>query len=92
MHDSLKAFVSSDVKLAQSVLERDDKADSLRDSIFRDLLASMMADATVSERALGLILVSRNLERIADHSTNIAEETIFVVEARVVRHGGGTLA
>ncbi len=92
LHDSLKAFVSSDVKLAQSVLERDDKADGLRDSIFRDLLASMMADAAVSERALGLILVSRNLERIADHATNIAEETIFVVEARVVRHGGGTLA
>jgi phosphate transport system protein len=91
LHDSLQAFVTQDVRLAQRVLERDDQADGLRDSIFRVLLTHMMADPGVIERALGLILVSRSLERIADHSTNIAEELIFAVEGRVVRHGGGAV-
>jgi phosphate transport system protein len=92
LHDSLRAFVSQDTALAQSVLQRDDTADGLRDSLFRVLLTHMMADPGVIERALGLILVSRSLERIADHATNIAEELIFVVEGRVVRHGGGAVA
>jgi phosphate transport system protein len=91
LHDSLRSFVEQDVALAQSVLGRDDEADELRDGIFRVLLTHMMADPGVIERALGLILVSRCLERIADHATNIAEEVIFVVEGRVVRHGGGTV-
>jgi phosphate transport system protein len=88
LHDSLRSFVEQDVALAQSVLVRDDEADELRDGIFRVLLTHMMADPGVIERALGLILVSRCLERIADHATNIAEEVIFFVEGRVVRHGG----
>ena len=88
LHDSLRSFVEQDVTLAQSVLVRDDEADELRDGIFRVLLTHMMADPGVIERALGLILVSRCLERIADHATNIAEEVIFFVEGRVVRHGG----
>jgi phosphate transport system protein len=91
LHDSLRAFVEQDVSVAQSVLERDDQADELRDSIFRVLLTHMMADPGVIERALGLILVSRCLERIGDHATNIAEEIIFVVEGRVVRHRGAAL-
>jgi len=89
LHDSLIAFVTEDVARARAVLERDDMADGLRDSIFRVLLTHMMADPSVIERAFGLTLVSRNLERIADHATNIAEEAIFVAEGRVVRHGGG---
>ena len=92
LHDSLRSFVEQDVALATSVLGRDDEADELRDGIFRVLLTHMMADPGVIERALGLILVSRCLERIADHATNIAEEVIFVVEGRVVRHGGGTIS
>jgi phosphate transport system protein len=88
LHDSLRSFVEQDVTLAQSVLVRDDEADELRDGIFRVLLTHMMADPGVIERALGLILVSRCLERIADHATNIAEEVIFFVEGRVVRHAG----
>ncbi len=88
LHDSLRSFVEQDVTLAQSVLVRDDEADELRDGIFRVLLTHMMADPGVIERALGLILVSRCLERVADHATNIAEEVIFFVEGRVVRHGG----
>ena len=92
LDDSLKAFVEQDVALAQAVLGRDDEADSLRDGLFRVLLTHMMSDPAVIERALGLILVSRCLERVADHATNIAEEVIFVVEGRVVRHGGGTMS
>ena len=92
LRDSLRAFVEQDVALAQSVLGRDDEADSLRDGLFRVLLTHMMSDPAVIERALGLILVSRCLERVADHATNIAEEAIFVVEGRVVRHGGGSIS
>jgi phosphate transport system protein len=84
--DSLDAFVRRDSPLARRVLERDDEVDQLKDQIFRVLLTHMMADPGTIERALGLILVSRNLERIADHATNIAEDVIFVVEAKDVRH------
>jgi phosphate transport system protein len=84
--DSLDAFVRKDPALARSVLARDDEVDQLKDHIFRVLLTYMMADPGTIERALSLILVSRNLERIADHATNIAEDVIFVVEAKDVRH------
>ena len=84
--DSLDAFVRRDSDLARDILARDDEVDQLKDQIFRVLLTHMMADPGTIERALGLILVSRNLERIADHATNIAEDVIFVVEAKDVRH------
>ena len=84
--DALDAFVRRDPALARSVLERDDEVDQLKDQNFRVLLTYMMADPGTIERALGLILVSRNLERIADHATNIAEDVIFLVEAKDVRH------
>ena len=84
--DSLDAFVRRDAALARDVLSRDDAVDLLKDQIFRVLLTHMMADPGTIERALGLLLVSRNLERIADHATNIAEDVIFVVEAKDVRH------
>ena len=84
--DSLDAFVRRDATLARDVLARDDGVDLLKDQIFRVLLTHMMADPGTIERALGLLLVSRNLERIADHATNIAEDVIFVVEAKDVRH------
>jgi phosphate transport system protein len=84
--DSLDAFVRRDVTLAREVLAQDDEVDGLKDTIFRVLLTYMMADPGTIERALGLILISRHLERIADHATNIAEDVIFVVEAKDVRH------
>jgi phosphate transport system protein len=84
--ESLDAFVRKDVKLARSILARDDEVDQLKDQVFRVLLTYMMADPGTIERALGLILISRHLERIADHATNIAEDVIFVVEAKDVRH------
>ena len=84
--DSLDAFVRRDAGLARSVLTRDDEVDQLKDQVFRELLTYMMADPGTIQRALALILISRNLERIADHATNIAEDVIFLVEAKDVRH------
>jgi phosphate transport system protein len=84
--DSLDAFVRKDAALARAVLARDDEVDDLKDQLFRELLTYMMADPGTIERALALILVSRSLERIADHSTNIAEDAIFIIEAKDVRH------
>lgn len=85
-HDSLDAFVRKDVELARAVLKRDDQVDALKDQVFRVLLTYMMADPGTIERCLALILISRNLERIADHATNVAEDVVFLVEARDIRH------
>jgi phosphate transport system protein len=92
LHDSMTAFVNEDVPLARAVLERDNEADGMRDTVFRVLLTHMMADSSTISRALALILVSRCLERIADHATNIAEDLIFLVEGRDVRHNRDQVA
>lgn len=84
--DSLEAFVKRDVLMAKAVIMADDRVDDLKDQIFRELLTYMMADAKAIPRALTLILISRNLERIGDQATNIAEEVIYMVEGRDVRH------
>jgi len=86
IRDALDAFVKKDAELARDVLRRDDEVDALKDTIFRELLTYMMADPGTIQRALSLILISRNLERIADHATNIAEGVIFIAEAKDVRH------
>jgi len=86
LRDALDAFVRRDVELAQHVLDEDDRLDSLKTQIFRNLLASMMQDHSTIEPGLDLILVSRHLERIGDHATNIAEDVIFIVSGRDVRH------
>jgi phosphate transport system protein len=85
-HDSLDAFVSLDVTSAQSVLDRDDLLDDLKDQVFRDLLTYMIGDPRTIEPGLDLVLVSRHLERVGDHATNIAEDVIFIAAARDVRH------
>ena len=85
---SLDAFVCRDPELARGVIESDDEVDSLRDQVFRELLVYMMADTATVPRALGLILISRNLERIADHATNIAEDVIYIVRGEDVRERG----
>jgi phosphate transport system protein len=90
IRDSLDAFVKRDPELARDVLRRDDEVDELKDQVFRELLTYMMADPGTIQRALSLILISRNLERIADHATNIAEDVIFIMEARDVRHHAGS--
>ena len=86
LHDALDAFVRRDVALAETVLNRDDQLDDLKTQVFRELLTYMLGDPTKIESSLDLILVSRHLERIGDHATNIAEDVIFMVSARDVRH------
>ena len=86
LRDALDAFVRRDVELAQHVLDQDDRLDALKTQIFRELLTYMLQDPATIEPALDLILVSRHLERIGDHATNIAEDVIFIVSARDVRH------
>ena len=86
LRDSLDAFVRRDIDLAQHVLDADDRLDALKTQIFRELLTYMLQDPSTIEPALDLILVSRHLERIGDHATNVAEDVIFIVSARDVRH------
>jgi phosphate transport system protein len=86
LRDALDAFVKRDTVLAQTVLDRDDELDTLKTQIFRELLTFMLQDPSTIEPSLDLILVSRHLERIGDHATNIAEDVIFMVSARDVRH------
>jgi phosphate transport system protein len=83
---SVDAFVHRDTALARSVCRRDDEVDALDDQIFRELLTYMMEDHRAITRAVNLILVSRHLERVADHATNIAEDVIYLVEGRHVKH------
>ena len=90
LRDSLDAYVRRDLKLAQTVLDRDDELDGLKTQVFRDLLAMMLGDKTTVEPSLDLILISRHLERIGDHATNVAEDVIFMVSAKDVRHHGAS--
>ena len=87
--DSLDAFVSHDPDLALSVCRRDDEVDCLNDQVFRELLTFMLQDPSTVNRALQLIFFAHQLERIADHSTNIAESVIFMVKAQVIKHRTG---
>src|SRR4030095_2461342 len=86
LRDALDSFVRRDTALAQQVLNEDDRLDGLKTQIFRELLTYMLQDPATVEPALDLILVSRHLERIGDHATNIAEDVIFMVSALDVRH------
>ena len=84
--NSIEAFVRHDAALAKRVCEQDDEVDQLNDQIFRVLLPHMMEDPKSITRAVDLILISRNLERIADHATNIGEEVVFIEEGRNIKH------
>ena len=91
LRDALDAFVRRDTTLAQQVLDADDALDALKTQVFRELLTYMLADPHTIEPSLDLILISRHLERIGDHATNVAEDVIFMVSARDVRHSVGRL-
>lgn len=84
--DALRAYVARDCRLARSIPVRDEEVDDLRDSLHRILVAQMMEDPNRLTPALQLILISQSLERVADLATNIAEETVFLVEGTVIRH------
>jgi phosphate transport system protein len=86
LRDALDSFVRRDIQLAHQVLNEDDRLDSLKTVVFRELLTYMLDDPSTVEPSLDLILVSRHLERIGDHATNIAEDVIFMVSALDVRH------
>jgi phosphate transport system protein len=86
VRDSLHAFVNRDVAKAREVLARDDQLDERKISINAELCDYITRDVTSVERALALILIAHNLERIGDHATNIAENAIFVVDGQDVRH------
>jgi phosphate transport system protein len=86
LRDALDANVRRDIGLAEKVLDQDDELDGLKTQVFRELLTYMLQDPHTIEPALDLILVSRHLERIGDHATNIAEDVIFMVSAKDVRH------
>jgi phosphate transport system protein len=89
LHDSLDAFTRSDANLAREVCARDSVVDSLKDQINRELITYMTSDATTIDRALKLMLISLNLERIADLATNISEDVIYAVTGEVIKHGKG---
>ncbi|MGH7503655.1 MAG: phosphate signaling complex protein PhoU [Longimicrobiales bacterium] len=86
LKDSLDAFVRGDVGLAREILKRDDRVDELHENTFRILLTHMMEDPRRISAGMDLLLVSGNLERIADLATNISEDVIYQVEGRIVRH------
>ena len=85
---SLDSYVNGDDNLAYQTILRDDEVDQLKDQVFRELLTFMMSDPTTIPRAMDLILVSRHIERIADHATNICEDVIFMVKGKDIRHQG----
>ncbi len=89
LREAIDSFVHSDADMARNVLLKDDDVDHLKDQIFRELLTYIMQDPTVTARAISLILISRSLERIADHATNIAEDVIFMIKAKDIRHHAG---
>ena len=86
LREALDAFVARDVRLAQTVLRQDGWLDALKDQILRELLTFMLGTKRTVEPGVELILISRHLERVGDHATNIAEDIIFIVEARDIRH------
>jgi len=86
LHDALDAFVRQDAETARRLCARDDDVDALNRQVFRELVSFMVEDPRTISRAMELVLVARNLERVADLATNISEEVVFIAEARVIKH------
>ena len=86
LSDALDAFIRSDGALGREVCKADDHVDALHNSFFRILLTHMMADARAINPSLELLLVSRNLERVADLATNIGEDAVFLAEGKQIKH------
>ncbi len=86
---SIDSFVKEDAELAKSVCEEDDIVDGLREQIVRELITFMTSDPSTIERAIRLISIANNLERVADLSTNICEDVIFMVQGKVIKHHKG---
>ena len=86
VRDSLDALVRRDAELAHGVGRRDAEIDSLNLRVFRSMLSSMASDTSSVERAVGLMLIARHLERIADLATNLAEDVVYIVTGRNIKH------
>jgi len=84
--DSLDAFLRADCDLAEAVIARDDEVDQLNGQIFRELLSYMAEDRDAIGRATRILFISKNLERIADHASNVAEMVVFMVKGKTIRH------
>jgi phosphate transport system protein len=92
VHDSIDSFVNKDVALARNVVLSDAEADQLRNSVQEELINDFIArDPGTADRAVPLLLIVRHLERICDHATNIAEDVIYMVEGKVVKHHHASL-
>ncbi|MDB4886070.1 MAG: phoU [Gemmatimonadetes bacterium] len=87
--DAISAFLRADGTLGRDVIARDDQVDALHESVFRILLTHMMGDARTINTCLEYLLVSRNLERVADLATNISEDAVFLAEGKNIKHSGG---
>lgn len=90
--DSLHAFAHSDAALARDVCRRDSVVDDLKNAINQELAEYMARDAGTVARALKLMLISLNLERVADHATNISEDVIYMTTGEVIKHGRGRMS
>jgi phosphate transport system protein len=88
VRDSVTAMVNRDPTMADAVFDEEEKVDAFRDQVFRVLLTHMMGDPRMIGQSISLILIARNLERIGDHATNIAEEVIYWIQGRDIRHQG----
>ena len=86
LEDAVTSFMNKDSDLARNVCMRDDEVDDLNDQIFRELITYMLQDPHNINRAIKLILISRYLERIADHATNIAEDVYYMTKGKDIRH------
>jgi len=90
VHRSLDAFAQNDASMARSVLIADDEVDRLRDAVYAEMVSFMQEERTTVNRAVALMFIAQNIERIADHATNIAEDVLFLVQGVDVRHHAET--
>jgi len=86
VRDALQSFIDLDADLATNVCARDEDVDQLYDQVFRELLTYTIADPAAIPRAIELILITRHLERIADHATNISEDVVYLVKGKTIKH------
>ena len=92
LKQSLDSFVNHDPATARALIPRDKEVDSMNKQIHRELAHLMIADPEAITRCLNLMIVSKSLERIADHATNVAEEVVYLCEAQDIRHSGSATA
>ena len=86
LHQALESFINRDPVLARAIIPRDQEVDALNKQLHRELVSFVIENPATTTRALALMIISKSLERIADHATNIAEEVVYLYEGRDIRH------